>query len=35
MTVVFMDTVFVTGPTSGYELEDNDWASQEPIPMSL
>lgn len=35
MTVVFMDVVFVTEPTSGYELKGSDWASQEPIPTSL
>lgn len=35
MTVVFMDVVFVTEHTSGYELKGSDWASQEPIPMGL
>lgn len=35
MTVVFMAIVFVTEPTSGYELKDGDWASQEPVLMSL
>lgn len=35
MTVVFMDVVFVTEPTSGYELKGSDWAFQEPIPMRL
>lgn len=32
MTVVFMTIVFVTEPTSGYELKDSDRASQEPVP---
>lgn len=35
MAVVFMNVVFVTELTSGYELKDSDWASQEPIPTSL
>lgn len=33
--MVFMAIVFVTEPTSGYELKDGDWASQEHESLTL